>query len=123
VQMIWSNGELDKKTFTTFALAVAQYLAESDAGRMRLYDWVLDPNGAYPVDERLAARHHTGGTRMATSPRDGVVDKDCRVFGTSNLFVAGSSVFPNGGQSNPTVAIVQLSLRLADLLSAELRDA
>jgi choline dehydrogenase-like flavoprotein len=64
-----------------------------------------------------------GGTRMAASPRDGVVDKDCRVFGTANLFIAGSSVFPNAGQSNPTLTIVQLALRLADFLSAELLRA
>ena len=121
-RMIWRKSELDKKIFTTLALRVAQYLAEVDGGRLRFYDWVLDPDGEYPVRGKLAAKHHMGGTRMATSPRDGVVDKDCRVFGMANLFVAGSSVFPNGGQSNPTLTIVELSLRLADFLSGELRE-
>ena len=53
---------------------------------------------------------------MAASPREGVVDADCRVHGTANLFVAGSSVFPTTGNANPTLTIVALALRLADHL-------
>ena len=37
-----------------------------------------------------------------------------------NLFVAGSSVFPTGGFSNPTMTIVALALRLGDHLAREL---
>jgi GMC oxidoreductase len=122
-QMIWRKSPMDKKTFTTMALRVGRYLAEADAGRLRLDDWVLAEHGEYPARDRIGGRHHMGGTRMAASPRDGVVDKDCRVFGTANLFIAGSSVFPNAGQSNPTLTIVQLALRLADFLSAELLRA
>jgi choline dehydrogenase-like flavoprotein len=32
----------------------------------------------------------------------------------SNLFIAGSSVFPTGGCAPPTLAIVALALRIAD---------
>ena len=46
-----------------------------------------------------------------------VVDKNLKVFNTKNLYVAGSSVFRTGGHANPTLTIVQLSLRLADHLS------
>jgi choline dehydrogenase-like flavoprotein len=38
------------------------------------------------------------------------------VHSLSNLFVAGSSVFPSSGAANPTLTIVQLALRLADHL-------
>ena len=57
-----------------------------------------------------------GGTRMAHTVQKGVVDSNCRVFGQSNLYVAGSSVYPSGGAANPTLTIVQLSLRLAEHL-------
>ncbi len=63
--------------------------------------------------------HHMGTTRMARHAGEGVVDRDCRVFGTENLYVASSSVFSTSGYANPTLSIVALSLRLADhLLSA-----
>jgi choline dehydrogenase-like flavoprotein len=60
--------------------------------------------------------HHLGTTRMHSDPRQGVVDPDCRVHSVENLFVAGSSVFPTYGASNPTLTIVALALRLADKL-------
>jgi choline dehydrogenase-like flavoprotein len=44
------------------------------------------------------------------------VDRDCRVHGMANLFIAGSSVFPTGGSANPTLTIVALALRMADHL-------
>lgn len=46
------------------------------------------------------------------------LDADARVHGVGNLFVAGSSVFPTGGCSNPTLTAVALTLRLADRLRA-----
>jgi choline dehydrogenase-like flavoprotein len=57
---------------------------------------------------------------MAEDPRLGVVDKDCRVHGLENLYMAGSSVFPTGGFTNPTLTIVELALRLAQFLKQSL---
>jgi choline dehydrogenase-like flavoprotein len=62
------------------------------------------------------ASHHLGTTRMSDDPRQGVVDPNCRVHGISNLFIAGSSVFPTSGHANPTLTIVALSIRLAEHL-------
>jgi choline dehydrogenase-like flavoprotein len=64
----------------------------------------------------IGGHHHMGTTRMSDDPRTGVVDRDCRVHGMANLFIAGSSVFPTGGSANPTLTIVALALRMADHL-------
>jgi choline dehydrogenase-like flavoprotein len=64
----------------------------------------------------VLAAHHSGTTRMSAAAADGVVDPDCRVHGTGNLYVAGNSVFPTGGWANPTYTNVALSLRLAERL-------
>lgn len=58
--------------------------------------------------------HQIGTTRMSDSADKGVVDRQCRVHGIANLFVASSSVFPTGGNANPTFPIVAFALRLAD---------
>lgn len=63
-----------------------------------------------------SASHHIGTTRMSDDPKTGVVDKDAKVYGLENLYVAGSSVFPTGGHANPTLTIVAHALFLADHL-------
>jgi len=60
--------------------------------------------------------HHLGTTRMHDDPKQGVVNSDGQVHGVSNLYVAGSSVFPTYGASNPTLNLIALTLRLADHL-------
>ena len=60
--------------------------------------------------------HHLGATRMSKSHTSGVVDKNCKVFGLKNLFIAGSSVFSTAGHANPTFTIVALSLKLSRFL-------
>lgn len=64
--------------------------------------------------------HHMGTTRMHPDPAHGVVDANCRVHDLENLYVAGSSVFPTSGVTNPTFTLVALALRLADHLAARL---
>lgn len=65
------------------------------------------------------ALHHLGTTRMHDDPARGVVDRDARVHGMDNLFVAGGSVFTTGGFANPTLTILALTLRLAAHLKAQ----
>jgi len=60
--------------------------------------------------------HHLGTTRMCADPKRGVVDADSRVHDIANLYIAGSSVFPTYGSSNPTMNLVALTLRLANHL-------
>ena len=70
-----------------------------------------DPSIAY------SGYHHMGTTRMHADPRQGVVDADCRVHSTKNLYMAGSSVFTTGGCANPTLTITALAIRLAEHLA------
>ncbi|XCG57908.1 GMC family oxidoreductase [Mesorhizobium sp. WSM2239] len=90
-------------------------LQEQGTGRL---DFLAGPESRSEVvlKQALDGYHQIGLTRMSESPADGVVDRDCRVHGTVNLFIAGSSVFPTAGQANPTLPAVALALRLGDLL-------
>ncbi|MCJ8521471.1 hypothetical protein ABID21_004589 [Pseudorhizobium tarimense] len=65
--------------------------------------------------------HQIGLARMASDPKDGVVDTNCRIYRISNLYLAGACVFPTGGHANPTLPAVALALRLAEHL-AEVRQ-
>lgn len=119
VRLHWRRNEIDVRTIRTMARLFGAYLAEADIGRLRLDEWVIQDGGPENVPRMRGGRHHMGGTRMSDTPDYGIVDRDCKVFGQDNLYVAGSSVFPSGGFCNPTLSIVQLALRLGDHLRAK----
>lgn len=78
--------------------------------RLTPSDWTQDR-----ADWRAAFVDHAhpmGTTRMASSPRRGVVDEDGQVHDVPGLFVAGASVFPTGGTAHPTLMIAALASRL-----------
>jgi choline dehydrogenase-like flavoprotein len=119
--LTWRVGRRDHETLRHAAEDFARFLIDADIGRMRIDRRILDMDA--PADGWTslqgamgAAGHQLGGTRMGASAATGVVDADCRVWGTNNLFVAGSSVFRTSGHATPTLTIVQLALRLADRL-------
>ncbi len=54
---------------------------------------------------------------MALTEAHGVVDADCKVFGTDNLYVAGAAVFPSASFANPTYTAMALAYRLSNHLT------
>jgi len=111
-ELQWSWNDADRRRLERVRALLVAELTRCGVGRVDV-----------SPEPRLvpSAHHHMGTTRMSRGPEDGVVDRDARVYGLSNLFVAGSSVFPTGGSANPTLTVVALSLRLADHLSGLLR--
>ncbi|GAA3981784.1 GMC family oxidoreductase [Comamonas faecalis] len=110
VKLNWQLSERDVKTIKVIAMEAAKAFADSGLGFVKLHDYILRDDVFMPVSPHA---HHMGGTRMAASSADGVVDGNCKVFGVDNLFMAGSSVFATGGGGNPTMPLIQLALRLA----------
>jgi len=117
--LYWKKQPEDRRTAELAVQTLGAYLAKEDRGRVRAVEW-LAQGLDYPEDDEKAGFHHMGGTRMAAEPSQGIVDKDCKVFGVENLYVGGSSVFTTGGFTNPTYPIVQLALRLGDHLEQKL---
>ncbi|WP_287328960.1 GMC oxidoreductase [Mesorhizobium sp.] len=56
--------------------------------------------------------HGTGGCRFGTDPKTSVLDRDCRVHGMDNLYVADGSFMPTGLGVNPTLTIQANALRV-----------
>jgi choline dehydrogenase-like flavoprotein len=88
-------------------------------GRVAVLDWAAADALSQP-DLWGWSWHHNGTTRMSRRAEDGVVDADHLLWGTRNLHVAGASVFPSSGFVNPTLTIVAMSMRLAEILKGRL---
>ena len=115
VRVDWRIGEMERRTSARFAALLAGEFERLGLGRLRLAPW-LDDSGPIPAEALGGTYHHIGATRMAAGAASGVVDSDCKVYGADNLYVQGCSVFPTGGHANPTLTIVAVALRQADIL-------
>ncbi len=116
VRVSWRLGDQVKHTFDRTLAIVAKEIGGAGIADVQLdapllgREWPQDLEGTW---------HHMGTTRMHDSPSQGVVDRDCRIHGMANMYVAGSSVFPTAGANFPTITLVALALRLADHLGAQ----
>ncbi len=111
-KVIWRKHEIERRSHLHAIELIETALMRRGLGRLSVDRSIWDSD--YWESEVMTTWHHMGTTRMGSEASEGVVDENCRVFGTKNLFVAGSSVFPTGGGSPPTFMIVALALRLAE---------
>lgn len=116
-RVAWRVSEKERRTAIRLGQVIAKEFERKDLPRIALADWVRKGDVSAAVFETVA--HPTGTTRMSETPRNGVVDRDCRLHGVQGVYVAGSSVFPTAGHANPTLMIVAFAIRLADRLKRE----
>lgn len=112
VKLANTVSDEDFARYRTTVAELGRQLLASKAGMLRINcttreEWMKNMDWGH---------HHLGTTRMHDDPRRGVVDANARVHGIPNLYVAGSSIFPSYGASNPTMNLIALTLRLADHL-------
>ena len=67
----------------------------------------------------IPTTHLHGGTIMGTGAANSVVNSYGQSHEVPNLYVAGPSIFPTEGASNPTYTILTVSLRGAEQLAAK----
>ncbi|UVK40227.1 GMC family oxidoreductase [Mesorhizobium sp. AR10] len=69
-------------------------------------------------EPHLDLAHCCGTLRFGNDPAESVLDRDCRVHGVSNLYVADASFMPTSLGINPSLTIAANALRVADRISA-----
>jgi choline dehydrogenase-like flavoprotein len=115
IQLDWQLSERDKRTIRVLSVKAAQEMARLDRARVQLAPFITNEE----LDIEVGAHaHQMGTTRMSSDPKFGVVNERFQVHGIENLYLMGSSVFPTGGGTNPTLTIVMLALHLAEILNA-----
>ncbi|MEY4763946.1 MAG: hypothetical protein RI907_619 [Pseudomonadota bacterium] len=114
----------DRRDANGFPLAKATHTFAPDSIRcweagMARGKAVMQAAGAYETWNGPRAQMHTlGGAVMGASPRTSVTNGYGQTHDVTNLFVAGSSLFPSSGGVNPTFTIHALALRSVKFLLA-----
>ena len=119
IQLDWQLTSLEKRSLRRGLEILGMEIGRLGIGRLKTTVDVTENSNVWP-DITGVGFHHIGTTRMSKEPEDGVVDRNCRVHGTENLYVAGSSVFVTAGTNTPTYSIVAFALRLAEHLRTRL---
>lgn len=116
----WKLHNSDIENLWRVLEVAAQDIGANGIGRLK----ILKERSERIFQEHLSfASHHMGTTRMSESASHGVVDKNHKVFGTKNFFIAGSSTFPTGGHVPPTLTIAATTLRLSEHIKRGLTNA
>ncbi len=97
--------------------------AYAERGIERSWDALSKVLAPLPVEQiefrgvRPTESHIQGSLRMGQDPQTSVVDSKQIHHQARNLVVVGSSVFPSGSCSNPSLTVAALSLRSASLVA------
>ena len=110
LEVDWCFTDCDRQSMAQTLQLLTERFAAAELGTFEFGD--EPPN----LENMTDAAHQMGTTRMASRPEEGVVDINCRVFGTENLYVASSAVFPTGPSYSPTFTILALARRLGQHL-------
>lgn len=113
LEVDWRFTKQDRHSMEKTLHLLTQRFSEVGLGT---FDFGNDPPS---LENMTDAAHQMGTTRMASCPEEGVVDPNCRVFGTDNLYIASSAVFPTGPSYSPTFTILALARRLGQHLLEE----
>ncbi|WEK06457.1 MAG: FAD-dependent oxidoreductase [Candidatus Devosia phytovorans] len=113
----WRVDGVELGTLASFAVRVADYLERAGLAEVEIDPQLLARDPAF-LERIEDGFHHMGMARMGASPSDGVVDRELKVFGTNNLFVAGAATFRSAGFANPTLTALALALRLSRALQS-----
>lgn len=97
-----------------FIRSEADTEASEGVNNAALQAWIAELRRKAPLDpERtlFASAHQMGTCRMGASPKTSVVDQDCQVWGTRDLYVVDASVFPSASGVNPMVTNMAIADR------------
>jgi choline dehydrogenase-like flavoprotein len=113
----WQLDGNEIEVVRNFAIEANSYLQALGIARL-----IIDPlleKGDFAFADRLKDNsHQSGGLSMAELSSSGVVDSDCCVWDTKNVYIAGASVFPTSSHANCTLTALALAGRLAKTVRA-----
>ena len=112
----WRVGHEELASIREFVRRTDRALQAEGLARLNVVEDLASLNPKF-LDTMYDISHHTGGARMAETAADGVVDRNLRVFGTQNLYIAGAASFRTTSNANITFPALTFATRLVDHLT------
>lgn len=111
----WRVTGEELPTILDLARRCGRALEAAGLGRLTIEPDLLALKPSF-LDTLHDTYHTAGGAIMGVDEKSGVVDRDLRVFGTTNLYVASAATFPTSSSANVTFTALAFATRLADHL-------
>lgn len=118
VVLDWRLAGIEQASIREFALRAEEALRGEGLAALEIDEDLSSMNPRF-MDSLRDTFHQAGGAVMGWSERDGVVDSNLRVFGTTNLYVAGASTFRTASNANTTFTAIAFTTRLIYHLCGE----
>jgi len=92
----------------------AQWLDEVGCQDVRRFHFGTDPARSAVTLLPAAGEHSAGTCRMGDDPRRSATDRNGRLHGTDNVYVADASLHVTNGSVNPGLTVMANAFRIAD---------
>jgi choline dehydrogenase-like flavoprotein len=113
----WQFFEEDLLAIKQFTVRADRALRKAGLAQLKIIDDLYEDKPSF-MQSLHDTYHQSGGALMGTSDRNGVVNQNLKVFGTENLYVAGSSTFRTGSGANSVFTALAFATRLAQHLTS-----
>ena len=116
VVLDWRVGSEELVSIREFTLRCDRALRAAGLARLKILEDLtnLEPQFLATLRDNY---HQAGGTRMAETEQDSIMDRNLRVFGTTNLYVAGAASFRTTSNANTTFTALAFVTRLVNHLT------
>jgi choline dehydrogenase-like flavoprotein len=105
----WRLGEDERAALVSAVTTLDEELRRTGTGMLEPEPWLADA-GQWQAHAQDSF-HPAGGARIGD-----VVGHDLQAHGSPGVYVCSAAAFPRAGCANPTLTIIALAFRLADLL-------
>ena len=110
--MITFDFPMNDRQMSHYVTSKAKEIAEHMGGDQVAVGWLDDHYSIVPYQ----TTHNTGGAIMGADPRTSVVNRYLQSWDMHNLWVVGSSAYPQNAGYNPTDTVGALAFWAADAL-------
>ena len=116
VVLDWKYFEQDLQIIKKFVIRADHALQKAGLASLKINDNLYNNKQSF-MESLHDTYHQSGGALMGKSDQDGVVNRNLKVFGTKNLYIAGSSTFRTGSGANSVFTALAFATRLVEHLS------